>query len=254
MDFWCLRGPISVVLHPVFLLPSGTIQKGKCGRLTAQMLQWKNVGEPDVRGTSPEWRLCNRESQHMLEGAGFLTKLWICSMVLAHIQVKMPVQIKRQNGPVIISVFYWVSLKKKESFGGGGANWSQTWYLDMDFHDHFRRKKFCYFKSRYHIMFQMVCTHSEHRTKGWEVCNLAVLAEWVCQNIERGIARMNAKIFAGLSTINNDKETGSDATQVMLKRSCRNHLRPGHIKLSFVSNCRQARLWKSLTSSWFRSA
>lgn len=120
MDFWCLRGPISAVPHPVFLFPSGTIQKSKCGRLIAQMLQWKNVGEPDVRGTSPEWRICNRESQHMLERAGLLTKLWICSMVLAHIQVKMPVQIKRQNCPVIISVLYWVSLKKKESFGGEG--------------------------------------------------------------------------------------------------------------------------------------
>lgn len=43
---------------PSLPFPSGTIQKRACewvwGRLIAQMLHWKSVGEPDVRGTSAE--------------------------------------------------------------------------------------------------------------------------------------------------------------------------------------------------------
>lgn len=60
------------------------------------------------------------ESQRILERNGFLTELWICNIGLSHIQAKMPVHIRRQNWPVIISDFHWASLKKKESFGGGG--------------------------------------------------------------------------------------------------------------------------------------
>lgn len=58
----------------------------------------------------------------MLERNGLLSELWVCNIVLSHIQVKMPVHIRRQNRPVIISDFHRASLKKKESLWGGGAN------------------------------------------------------------------------------------------------------------------------------------
>lgn len=127
----------------------------------------------------------------MLERDGFLSKPWICSIVLSHIQVKMPVQIKCQNCPVIISAFYWVSLKKKESFGGLIDPRPDIWtWISMTTSE---EKKTHYFKSRYHIMFQLVSTHSERCKKWWEVYNLTVLAELVCQNIESCVQELMAR-------------------------------------------------------------
>jgi hypothetical protein len=64
------------LFYPAFPFLLEPFRKGYvsgCGRLIAQMLHWKNVGEPDVRGTSPEWGICRQESQHMLERDGLLT-------------------------------------------------------------------------------------------------------------------------------------------------------------------------------------
>lgn len=145
---------------PFLLEPFRKGYVSRCGRLTAQMLHWKNVVEPDVKWTSPEWRIHNPESQHILERNGFLTELWICNIVLSHIQVKMSVQIRHQNWPVIISDFYWESLKKKESFGGLIGPRPENWTgISMATSE----ENFQYFK--YHIMFQLEHAHWEHRNK-----------------------------------------------------------------------------------------
>lgn len=185
---------------------------------------------------------------------GWLSKQTLdCSIVLSHIQVKMPVQIKRQNCPVIISVFYWVSLKKKESFGGLIDPRPDTWtWISMTTSE--EKKKTHYFKSRYHKMFQPVSTHWERCKEWWEVCNLTMLAELVCQDSENSVARINAKTFAVLSSSNDYTETCSDGTQASYRGHYGIIQDPEHENNFSVTNkMNQVCLWKVPTPSCFKS-
>lgn len=116
-------------------------------------------GPPPSEGSS--------ESQHRLEMNGFLIELWVCNIGLSHIQVKMPVHIRYKNWPVIIPDFLWASLKKKESFGWEGEEGlidprSENWmWISMATSE----ENLQYFKSRYHVMFQLGHTHVGHPNK-----------------------------------------------------------------------------------------
>lgn len=48
---------------PFLLKPFRRASVSRCGKLVAQMLPWKNVGEPDVRWTSSERRLLRVAAQ-----------------------------------------------------------------------------------------------------------------------------------------------------------------------------------------------
>lgn len=106
---------------PCLSFPSGTTQKRVCGwvwEAYCPNAPLEECGKTRCERDLPwGWRIFNQKSQHILKKNGFLTSLRICSIVLAHIQVKMPVQIKRQTALLSSLIFTEHLWRRKNPLG-----------------------------------------------------------------------------------------------------------------------------------------